>query len=381
MTGVHPSRRGRCSYLIATALAVGAPTSAAAATALLWPWSQPDVSLLFFPATLLAAVYGGYVAGIAAAMLSVLLATYFYVPPVNSFAVSVDDATRMVIFLIAAVVTASLVAARTRAEAGGRQAIADLHLALDQVSELSEDLERRVADRTSALETANKALQAEIIARARLSERLVQVQEAERRDLARELHDQVGQMLTGLKLTLEAISRGRVTGPEAAASALELVESLMSQIREISLDLRPSILDDLGLVPALLWHVDRYTAQTGVTVTFSHAGLDDRLPGDIETAAFRIVQEALTNVARHAAVKEAAVWVRQDRGELCVIVEDAGQGFDADALSGGRSSGMTGMRERAALLGGALSVHTSPGGGTQVTAVFPVGVGAAGESV
>src|SRR6478672_3051277 len=181
--------------------------------------------------------------------------------------------------------------ARTHAEALQAQTFADLRLALDQLNELRDTLEQRVAERTAAL-------QQEIAARARLSEQFVQVQERERRDLARELHDQVGQMLTGLKLTLEAVLRGRAA-PGAIAGALEVTESVMTQIRDLSLGLRPSVLDDLGLAPAILWHLDRYMMQTGINVTFSHGGLEERLTGNIETAAFRIVQEALTNIARH----------------------------------------------------------------------------------
>jgi signal transduction histidine kinase len=361
------------SPLFSYGIAIAAPVVAAAATGALWTWLHPAVSLFFFPAVIIAALYGGLVAGLIATGLSVFLAAFFFIPPMYSFSMGVADFTRLVIFSTGAIVTASLTAARKRAEMKQWEAIVELNRALDEVTRLSEGLERSIAERTADLEASNRALQEEIAERARLSERLVQVQETERRQLARELHDQVGQTLTGLKLRLEAMSRGsRGTSQHDTIEPLELVDSLMFQIREISLDLRPSVLDDLGLVPALLWHFDRYSAQTGVHVNFTQTGVDERLATEVETAAFRIVQEALTNVARHASVSEAAVWLRKDGRELCVIIEDAGCGFDWDGIVPFRSSGLTGMRERAVLLGGQFTVQAIPAAGTRVTAVFPL---------
>ena len=208
-----------------------------------------------------------------------------------------------------------------------------------------------------------------------LSCRLVEVQETERRHIARELHDYIGQELTGLKFLLEMTSRlpahslrGKLN--EALASISELVE----RVQDLSLDLRPAMLDDLGLVPALLWHFERYQSQTGVRVTFSHRGLQRRLGPEIETAVYRIVQEALTNVARHAGIKETSVRLVANRGSLSVYIEDHGVGFDVEkAMDGGTSSGLTGMHERAVLLGGHLKVNSSPGGGTRVVARLPLG--------
>ncbi len=205
-----------------------------------------------------------------------------------------------------------------------------------------------------------------------LSHRLVEIQEAERRNIARELHDEIGQLLTGLKLTLETMGRATAGGAQAGFDAARgLANELIARVRSLSLDLRPGMLDDLGLLPALLWHFERYTAQTGVGVGFEHAGLGARFPSETETGAYRIVQEALTNVARHAGVREAAVRIWVDAGALHVTVEDRGRGFDPASV-GTRSSGLTGMRERAVLLGGSLAVESRPGGGARVTTDLPL---------
>jgi signal transduction histidine kinase len=134
------------------------------------------------------------------------------------------------------------------------------------------------------------------------------------------------------------------------------------------------MLDDLGLLPALLWHVERYTAQTGLQVRFEHRGLDRRLhPPEVETAAFRIVQEALTNIARHAGVKAASVRVWLERSRLHLQVTDMGAGFDrSQARAAAPSGGLSGMHERAVLVGGQLAVQSARGKGTSVTAELPI---------
>ena len=207
-----------------------------------------------------------------------------------------------------------------------------------------------------------------------LSRRLVESQEAERRYLATELHDEIGQLLTGLKLTLEAeADSASKSGKATAGHAQKLVHDLMERVRGLSLDLRPAMLDDLGLVSALVWNLDRYTAQTRIKVRLEQNLPSERFASGIETAAYRIVQEALTNVARHAGVGEATVRLWTTGGRLYVQVQDEGVGFDPEATGEGRSStGLVGMRERAALLGGELSVDTAPGAGVRVTAEFPL---------
>ncbi|MBL8206671.1 MAG: GAF domain-containing sensor histidine kinase [Blastocatellia bacterium] len=208
-----------------------------------------------------------------------------------------------------------------------------------------------------------------------LSKRLVAIQEEERRNLARELHDEIGQILTGLKLILEMSLRlPPDEGQANVQEAQKLVGELMSKVRQISLDLRPGMLDDLGLLPALLWYFERYTTQTKVQVGFKHRGLEgQRFLSETETAAYRIIQEALTNVARHASVYTVSVNVWADLDILCVEVEDQGAGFDPQAaLEANTSSGVAGMGERARLLGGGLTIESESGKGTLITAHLPL---------
>lgn len=236
-----------------------------------------------------------------------------------------------------------------------------------------------------------------------LSRSLVDLQEAERRRIARELHDEVGQLLTSLQLALEASGRSLAGAPQggrgggaglddsdqrkqAREQALrsqmeemkEVVSDLLARVRNLSMNLRPPMLDDLGLLPVLLWHFERYTAQTRVRLDFQHTGVAGRFSPEVETAAFRIVQEALTNVARHAGVDEVKVEVWADSVCLGIRIEDQGRGFAAEAALTGPSIGLAGMAERAHLLGGRLTIDSAPGSGTRLLAKLPLG-GSAGR--
>ena len=152
-----------------------------------------------------------------------------------------------------------------------------------------------------------------------------------------------------------------------------VVQELMQQVRELSLRLRPSMLDDLGLVPALLWLFDRYSSRSDIKVRFKSDGVEGRYPQEVETAAYRIVQEALTNVARHAQVSSVSVKLGLKKGALVIEVVDRGAGFDPlRVFSAGLSSGVEGMRERARLLDGDLIVDSKIGKGTRLMATIPL---------
>ena len=154
-----------------------------------------------------------------------------------------------------------------------------------------------------------------------------------------------------------------------------MVKQLLERIRNLSLNLRPSMLDDFGLLAALLWHIEQYTSQTQIQVDFKQAGLEQRFEPKIETATYRIVQEACTNVARYAGVNEASVYLQSSKDRLTIQVEDHGCGFSPEELlDKGFTSGITGMRERVSLLGGWMTVESTPGKGTCLTAVLPMTV-------
>jgi signal transduction histidine kinase len=213
-----------------------------------------------------------------------------------------------------------------------------------------------------------------------LSKKLVLLQEQEHRNLARELHDEIGQSLTSLRLNLDMISRSipDVVGDQdefrlKLDRAAQTTTNLLERIREISLDLRPAMLDDLGLLPALVAFFERYTAQTGIQVSFKHNQAERRFSDDLETAIFRIIQEGLTNVARHAACDQVEIRLWADPRFLRLQVEDQGSGFDPlITLKSNRTSGLTGMLERAASCGGVIEYDSFPGKGTCLTAEFPL---------
>jgi PAS domain S-box-containing protein len=202
-----------------------------------------------------------------------------------------------------------------------------------------------------------------------LSRRLVEVQENERRHLGRELHDQIGQILTGLKLSLGAARDG--DAGHSLADAEDLVADLLSRVRTLSLELRPPMLDDAGLIPALAWHVSRYFERTGVVVDFRH-GEVGRLDAEIEIAAFRIVQEAMTNAARHGDARHLSLRVWPAAERLLVQIEDDGVGFSSGGAPRAQTAGLTGMKERAHLVGGTISIESTPGAGTRVAVDLPL---------
>ena len=207
-----------------------------------------------------------------------------------------------------------------------------------------------------------------------LTTRLVEIQETERRHIARELHDEIGQVLTGLQFMLESSKK---QASEAQGNQLneaqETVGGLIEQIREMSLNLRPAMLDDIGLLPTLLWHFERYTKQTGIEVSFNHNGLTERLSPEVETTVYRIIQEALTNIARYAQVTKASVQLNLREKILGVEITDHGKGFDSNVdASKWSTAGLAGMRERANMLGGYLVVKSAPGKGTEILAMLPV---------
>jgi len=239
------------------------------------------------------------------------------------------------------------------------------------------DIERQNARLTRELEELNRSLEAQVAERTAelraLSSRLLRIQEDERRAIARELHDQVGQMLTGLKFQLEAAAQGGPPAKDKLAEALGTATELMRHVRELTQLYRPRILDDLGLRHALEWHANQFHRQTGVAVALDLGLPGERLPSELETVIFRMTQEALTNIARHAQTQAASVSVTAGDRHLLVEISDRGRGFDlAAVLARHDAIGLAGLRERVSLAGGQLEIFSQPGQGTRLHAEFPL---------
>jgi len=203
--------------------------------------------------------------------------------------------------------------------------------------------------------------------------RVVEAQELERRRLARELHDETGQALTSILLGLKALEEKLDdAGSRAAAAELrELVVTTLQDVRRLAVELRPSALDDFGLVAAVERLSASFSDQTGIEIDFETALGDERLPTEVETALYRIVQESLTNVVKHARARRVSILLARRNGAIKAVIEDDGQGFDP-AASPSAGFGLVGMRERLALLGGRLEVESSGDTGTTIAAEVPV---------
>ena len=223
------------------------------------------------------------------------------------------------------------------------------------------DITRRKQDEDSLRDYAE---QQKIISR-----RLLQVQEAERRQIALELHDEIGQTLTGLKLTLEMIAKQNEES-DSIRQAQNLVNDVMAKVRKLSLNLRPATLDHLGLFPALVWLIRNYTKQTNIEIDFNHTGIEGRrFITELEISVYRVTQEALTNIARHARVSSAKVRVWLDGELLHLTIEDEGKGFNIKkVLSKTDSTGLAGMRERVLFLDGRFEIESEIEKGTKITA-------------
>jgi signal transduction histidine kinase len=212
--------------------------------------------------------------------------------------------------------------------------------------------------------------------RGELLHRIVEAQEAERQRIARELHDETGQSLTALGLGLRGVATLLRQDVDRAAHNLRQLEGLtarsLDELQRLIADLRPSHLDDLGLAATLRWYTTELQNRSGIKIDMEFEGDIRPLPGGVKTTLFRVVQEALTNVVKHAKASHVQVHLAYNERVVVAEIVDDGRGFDPQRLNGtSRSFGLLGMRERASLLGGRLEVHSQPGEGTQVQVVIP----------
>lgn len=279
--------------------------------------------------------------------------------------------------------------------------LTDLSVAYDRVRKANDELEARVTERTAELREANASLKAEIHERRKAEEalraseaalkrnrgelrllagKLIATQEDERRRLARELHDHLSQTLAALALQLAKLQRPDASGaaPAPALKAIEeSVQQLADEIHDLSRMLHPSILDDLGLVAAVRTECDRFAEREGCKVHFAADKVPDDLSDECVLTLYRIAQEALHNVAKHAGASE--VWLRLSREDdaVALTVEDDGAGFDVEATREKVGLGLISMTERVQLLNGRLTVESAPGEGTRIVALAPRETGGA----
>ena len=253
-----------------------------------------------------------------------------------------------------------------------------LAASLEEVTRANAELEHRVAARTHELEKLYAELKNRDDRRIELVKKLLSAQEDERRRIARELHDETCQTVAALAVGLDTVRRAAT--PEEAGAKLEDARALATRtldgLHRVIFDLRPSVLDDLGLVSAVRWWVARHLTPAGIAARVEIENLDDRLPPTVEIPVFRAVQEALTNALRHSGARTVLIQMSNERGMLSVDIEDDGRGFSPAAVAkpaeSGQGLGLLGMRERIEILGGTLTIDSSPGSGTHLSFRVPV---------
>jgi PAS domain S-box-containing protein len=256
--------------------------------------------------------------------------------------------------------------------------ISEQVMAEEQLRRSHDELEIRIRERTADLEDTNASLQAEILERKRaeeeiqdLSRKMMRVQEEERRNLARELHDGATQNLVTLCLNLSQVTRQSTEDVTRSAieQCIQLAEQCTTELRTLSYLLHPPLLDEMGLRLTLTAYVEGFSQRTGVTVTLQTSGQVDGMEPEVELAVFRIVQEGLSNIHRHSRSRTAQIILSREQEELTLQVSDQGRGISSGSNTAG--VGLASMKERTRLLGGTLDVKTGPIG-TTITAVLPV---------
>jgi signal transduction histidine kinase len=255
-----------------------------------------------------------------------------------------------------------------------------LRASLADIEQRDRELEQRVAERTLEVQTLYEELQRREEFRGKLLEDVISAQEDERKRIARELHDETGQALTGIVMSLEIAQAALDHEPATVSQRLEAAKSLASQsiaaIRRLVVDLRPAALDDLGLVPAIRAFAGSRLGEKGIRLDMQAPRLTKRLSPSVETCLFRVAQEAVTNVVRHSEAASARIELERNNGFVSLLVADDGHGFDVhqvmNSLDPARSLGLAGMEERVSLLGGQLAVESTLGGGTTVRARIPL---------
>jgi signal transduction histidine kinase len=329
-------------------------------------------------AVVFSAWYCGVGPSIVGTLLSVVGVWYFFLPPFHSFALKNPEVeiSGIIGFMVFSSFIIALGEANRRSKARSEREVAERKQIEDELRRTQAQLESRVQERTAELNSAYQSLR-------QLSAQLLQSQDEERRRLARELHDSVGQLLASIKMNsavFQSVQRDSPVAKAATDNAI-LIDQVISEIRTMSHLLHPPLLDEIGLPSALRWYVDGFSERSKIAVDVDIADDIERLGNDMEIAIFRVVQECLTNVHRHSGSRSAALRLAREDGHVQLEIKDAGKGIPLGkqlALSskGQLGVGFRGMRERVHQLGGNLDVR-SDSMGTTITATLPIGKTAA----
>ena len=345
------ARYGRAILAVAVALLAAWPLQRLSST------GAPLIAVL--SAIVFSALYCGVGPSLAASLLSIAAVRYWFLAPARSLHPrGKADLADLFVFLLASAVIVAMAEKHRRTN----QALRGAHQQLDE----------RVKERTQELDAANRRLR-------ELTARLLNLQDDERRRFARELHDSVGQTLAALSMNLSVVHNDidqMMKSARTLADSEALVREMSKEIRTISHLLHPPLLDEAGLVSALRWYVEGFTQRSNIEVTLEIEENFGRLPRELETAVFRIVQECLTNIHRHSGSAIARIHVARSGNEVLVEVADSGTGISKEkqeelASSGAPGVGIAGMRERLRQLGGSLNINSNEAG-TIVIVRLPV---------
>jgi signal transduction histidine kinase len=335
-------------------LRYGSAGLAVAAGVLVASWLEPvlDASVVLLVAIVLTTWFGGLGPALLGSVLATLAYDYFFSPPLHTITVEIAHIPRMLVFTLTSVMFVSLSASRRRAERSLVQA--------------RDGLEVKVRERTADLTSANEELE-------KLAGRLIGAQEEERSRIGRELHDHISQMLGVLTIRLDQLRLDAAT-PERVAATLEELRERMAEvttdIHGLSHRLHSSALDYLGLGPALGRLTTEFSTRHQIAIDFAPGPLPV-LPPDVALCLFRVTEESLTNIAKHSDASSARVTVRSDADGVSLTVEDAGIGFDVDALERRAGLGFVSMRERLRLVRGTVRVDSVPSRGTRIDVWVP----------
>jgi signal transduction histidine kinase len=319
-------------------------------------------------AVVFSAWYCGLGPSIVTALLSLVGIWYWFLPPTHS--VALQDPKTAISGMLGFLVFSALIIALGEAN---RRSLSKSKWAKEQLRTAHDELERKVQERTADLKMANESLR-------ELSGRLQQMRDEERRQIARELHDSVGQLLAALGMNIAIVQhqadRLDSAGARAVSENAAMVEQIGREIRTISHLLHPPLLDAAGLASALRWYVDGFSERSKIKVDLDIPKEFGRLSDEMEIAIFRMVQECLTNIHRHAGGSSAAIRVHEEHHQLFIEIQDRGRGMPQEKQKELTSSvragvGFRGMRERLGQLGGVLEIR-SDSAGTAVTATLPL---------